>query len=133
MKENGIMAHILIVDDEAEIRLLLRMLLESAGHSVFEARDGRAALDILETKPFDLITLDLHMPRMKGFEFLSILQNQAFQPLVLIISVHSDQIPPALENEVHGRLNKPFHRQELITMVNSLVSLPLELPLSQPA
>ena len=125
------MAHILIVDDEATIRILLRTLLEAAGHSVFEAQNGRAALDILETfpKPFDIMTLDIYMPKMNGFEFLSILQKQPSHPLVLIISAHSDEIPHAIEHEVSGRLMKPFGRQALITMVNSLVSLPLELPL----
>ena len=126
------MAHILIIDDEAAIRFLLRTQLESAGHSVFEAQNGRAALDILETfpKPFDIMTLDIYMPHMNGFEFLSILRNQQIHPLVLMISAHIDEIPQAIEHEVSGRLMKPFRQQELIDMVDSLVSLPLELPLS---
>jgi CheY-like chemotaxis protein len=127
------MAHILIVDDEAPIRFLLRTLLESAGHGVFEAQSGRAALDILEIfpEPFDMITLDIYMPRMNGFEFLSILQNEPFHPCVLVISAHSDEIPQALAHRVNGRLTKPFRRQELITTVNSLVNLPSEMPSSQ--
>lgn len=126
------MAHILIVDDEAAIRSLLRTQLELAGHDVFEAQNGRAALDIFETFPesFDIITLDIHMPKMNGFEFLSILQNQPFHPLVLMISAHSDQIPQAVVHLVGGRLTKPFEMRALIAMVNNLVSLPLESPLS---
>jgi DNA-binding response OmpR family regulator len=69
------------------------------------------------------------MPKMNGFEFLSILQNQPFHPLVLILSAHSDQIPQAVAHLVAGRLMKPFSRQALIALVNSLVSVPLELPL----
>lgn len=128
------MAHILIVDDEEQIRFLLRTQLELAGHSVFEAQSGRVALDILETfpKPFDIITLDIYMPYMNGFEFLTMLLNQPIHPVVLIISAHSDQIPPILEHKVRGRLMKPFRRQALITMVNSLVSLPFEVPSSHP-
>jgi CheY-like chemotaxis protein len=126
------MAHILIVDDEPTIRVLIRTMLESAGHSIFEARNGRVALDILETfpKPFDIMTLDIHMPKMNGFEFLAILKNQPFHPLVLILSAHSDQIPQAVAHQVSGRLTKPFDRQALITMVNRLVNLPIKLPLS---
>jgi CheY-like chemotaxis protein len=128
------MAHILIIDDEADMRLLIRMMLESAEHTVFESEDGRVALDILETfpKPFDMITLDIYMPRMNGFEFLSILQSQPFHPLVLIISAHSDEIPQALAYKVSGRLMKPFRHQELIHKVNDLVSLPIGLPSSWP-
>ena len=124
------MAHILVVDDEAQIRFLLRTQFELAGHGVFEAQNGRTALDILETfpEPFDMITLDIYMPHMNGFEFLSILQNQPVHPLVLIISAHSDQIPPALEHRVSGRLTKPFGMKELINKANDLVNLPVGLP-----
>jgi CheY-like chemotaxis protein len=118
------MAHILIVDDEATIRFLLRTMLEAAGHGVFEAQSGRAALDIIETfpKPFDMITLDIYMPRMNGFEFLSTLQIKPFHPRVLVVSAHSDEIPQALAHQVSGRLMKPFRQQELIATVNRLVN-----------
>ena len=71
------MAHILIVDDEATIRYLIRTQLEFAGHSVFEAQYIRAALDILETfpKPFDIMTLNIYMPHMNGFELLALLRK----------------------------------------------------------
>ncbi len=117
------MAQILIVEDEAPIRLLVRMMLESAGHSVCEACDGGAALDILETFPrsIDMIILDLLMPKTNGFEFLSKLQNQSFRLPVIILSAHLDRIPQALESMVMGRLLKPFKRQELKDMVNGLL------------
>lgn len=117
------MAHILIVDDEAAIRFLVRTVLESASHSVFEAQDGGTALNMLETypKPFDMIILDLRMPKMHGFEFLSILQNRPIPVPVIILSAHSEQVPQALESVVSSRFLKPFRRQELNDTVNRLL------------
>jgi CheY-like chemotaxis protein len=70
------------------------------------------------------------MPKMNGFEFLAILKNQPFHPLVLILSAHSDAIPQTVAHMVSGRLMKPFSRQTLVAMVNSLVSPSIKLPLS---
>jgi CheY-like chemotaxis protein len=117
------MAHILVVDDESHIRFLIRKVLESAGHSIFEAESGRIALDILEThpNPFDLIVLDIRMPHMNGFEFLSILRGQSSRIPVMILSAHGDRVPLALEYEISGDLYKPFGRQKLIDMVNKML------------
>lgn len=117
------MAHILIVEDEAPIRLLVRIMLKSAGHSVYEAWDGGAALDILETypEPFDMILLDLLMPKTNGFEFLSKLQTQPYRPPVVILSAHLDRVPQAFKSMVRGHLLKPFRSQELKDIVNSLL------------
>jgi CheY-like chemotaxis protein len=117
------MAHILIVEDEEAVQILIRIILEAANHTVFEARDGGDALDLLETHAysFDMICLDVLMPKMDGFEFLSKLQNQPFCPPVIILSASSNPLPLAAENLVSGRLRKPFGRHELLdTVINVL-------------
>ena len=116
------MAHILVVDDEPHIRFLFRKVLESVGHSVFEAVNGQEALGILAThpSPFDLIVLDVRMPHMDGFALLPILRRQpvsAHIP-VIIATAHGDKIPQPLEHEINGHLTKPFTRQKLINIVN---------------
>lgn len=123
------MALILIVDDEETIRLLIRMMLESVGHSVFEAQDGGVALDILETypDPFDVIVLDLLMPRMDGVEFLSAMHNRVFYPHIIVLTTHEAQIPKALAHRVSGRLVKPFSKQALIDLVNSVPTVLINL------
>ena len=57
---------ILIVDDETDIRLVIRTLLSTAGYEVEDAQDGEAALQKLSSKHFDLMVLDIMMPRMDG-------------------------------------------------------------------
>lgn len=61
---------ILVVDDSADIRRLLNIHLQLLGHTVTEARDGRHALDLIHRQPFDLILLDIMMPRATGFVVL---------------------------------------------------------------
>lgn len=116
------MRHIVIVEDEPTIQLLVCTMLESDGHSVYQAWDGGAALDMLKIYRFDMIVLDIHMPKMDGFEFLSLMQSQPFCPPVIILSAHSDTIPQALESMISGRLLKPFTRRELNNLVNSVLS-----------
>lgn len=118
------MAHILIVDDEAHIRFLIHKVLESAGHSLFEAASGPEALDILDTHPypFDVIVLDVRMPRMDGFEFLRRLRQQIPHMPVLLVTAHKETIPPEFQDERH--LSKPFGTQKLIDMVNNLLAAP---------
>jgi two-component system nitrate/nitrite response regulator NarL len=76
---------VLVVDDEPDVRLLLRLQLERAGHEVSgEACDGQEALDLCAADPPDVVVLDLLMPRMNGFE--AIPRLQAAHPSVRIVA-----------------------------------------------
>ncbi|MBF6590856.1 MAG: response regulator [Ktedonobacterales bacterium] len=71
------MAHVLIVDDDNEIRMTLRMLLEDAGHIVEEAASGQACLQLLRTTPSRMVVLlDLIMPVMNGLHVLEAIQAE---------------------------------------------------------
>lgn len=65
------MATVLIVDDEADLRFVLRFALEDAGHAVVEASNGRAALEQIADAPPDVIVTDLMMPVMTGSELIA--------------------------------------------------------------
>jgi len=116
------MAQILVVDDEFPVRFLIRKVLESAGHSIFEVASGQETLDLLRSHPtpFDLIVLDVRMPHMDGFELLAILRRQPVSAHIPIIiaSAHTDMLPQIFEHEINGYLPKPFTRQKLIDIVN---------------
>jgi CheY-like chemotaxis protein len=64
------MATILIVDDEPDIRFLIRLIFETAGHKVTEARHGAADLKSVKAEPPDLVVTDVMMPTMDGLEFI---------------------------------------------------------------
>jgi CheY-like chemotaxis protein len=68
-------AKILVVDDDINNRLLLRLVLEHAGHAITEASDGGEALATAHESIPDLIIMDLHMPGMDGVEFLDALRE----------------------------------------------------------
>ena len=61
-------AHILIVDDNPEIREIIQILLSGEGFLTEEAKDGKTALDLLQTTCFDLIILDIMMPGLNGYQ-----------------------------------------------------------------
>ena len=80
------MARILIVDDELQIRLLLRQLLEKEGHEIEEASNGRMALNLFRERPFDLVILDLIMPEKEGVETIIELKGEFKDAKILAIS-----------------------------------------------
>lgn len=81
-------ACILIVDDEPNVRLVLRTTLETVGYHVSEAGDGQAALAALRIRGADLVLLDLRMPGLDGMEVLRRLRDEGDDVPVVIVSAH---------------------------------------------
>jgi CheY-like chemotaxis protein len=109
---------VLVVDDDAGIRKLLCTVLSGRGLSVDEADDGQAALDLIETRQYGVIVLDLVMPVLDGFTVVETLKHLTPRPVVLVISgaEHDvvEQLDPAT---VHGIVRKPFDPEELANVV----------------
>ena len=80
------MATILVIDDQAPIRALLRVALEDAGHEVLEASNGRLGLELYREKPADLIITDVVMPEMNGLELMLELTRSFLNVKVIAIS-----------------------------------------------
>ena len=113
------MAHILIVDDQQHVRFLVRRVLETDQHSVAEASDGIQALRLLdELTPVDLILLDLLMPNLDGFEFLSLLRLRSAPPPVIVVTALWNPESDLLNYPICGYLAKPFSRQKLLSVVH---------------
>jgi CheY-like chemotaxis protein len=93
-------AHILVVDDDEDARLLLRTVLEESGFRISEAEDGPGALELLEgADVFDLVTLDLDMPEMPGLEVLQTIRSwikTASLPVVVATAAHDPEAEIAL-------------------------------------
>lgn len=117
-------AHILIVDDEPNVRLAFRTALETAGYAVDEAEDGPAALDHLERFPISLVLLDLKMPVLDGMEVLRRLRETGNDVPVVIITAHG-RIPDAVAAIKLGAidfLSKPLTPIELRKVVREVLA-----------
>lgn len=79
------MPRVLVVDDEPDLRFVLRRLLESAGYEVDEAMDGMSALDRFREEGADLVITDGDMPRMDGAELISTLREEGGGQLPIIL------------------------------------------------
>src|SRR5258708_10378821 len=78
-------ARILVVDDERSMREMLAILLKREGHEVSVAENGRAAIDLLNQRPFDLVVSDARMPDLDGLEVLR--HARSINPSVIAIMV----------------------------------------------
>ena len=108
-------AHILIVDDEPNVRLVFRTTLESSGYKTSSAEDGETALMWLENTHFDLVLLDLQMPVMDGMEVLEGLREAGKDVPVVIVTAHGS-VPNAVQAMKLGAidfLSKPLSPDRL--------------------
>ncbi|MDQ7065289.1 MAG: response regulator [candidate division KSB1 bacterium] len=110
---------ILTVDDSGLVRLMLKNILEEQGHSVYEAPNGKEALDMLAKHDhFDLIFLDWEMPVMNGYHFLTRVRSENQAPNTKIIMVTSlnkmSNVLQALKAGADEYIMKPF-TAEMIT------------------
>jgi len=119
---------VLVVEDNAETREMMRRTLEKEGWAVTEAENGRVGLAQVAENPPALILLDLMMPEMDGFEFVSELrQNENWRSIPVVVVTAKD-----LTQEDRGRLNSSvtrvlqkgsYSRDELLAQVYNLVSV----------
>ncbi|MBO0797123.1 MAG: response regulator [Ktedonobacteraceae bacterium] len=118
---------ILLVDDDCCVRMLLQDFLQDEAYEVDTAIDGLDALEKLNQRCYcyDLILLDLTMPRMSGLQLLEELQERAFTllPLVIALSGDRDALRQASNMGIGGALTKPFDLEMLLARLDSLCSV----------
>ena len=109
------MASLLVVDDEPRIRTVLNRSLSAQGHTVYEAADGQAALDQIDSREMDLVLLDLAMPRRGGLEVLSVLKDRDSSPPVIVLTAVTEISAriQALDRGAVDVVAKPFSAMEL--------------------
>jgi CheY-like chemotaxis protein len=124
------MARILVVDDDATTRLMLRGILKEAGHAVATAADGAAALRAVKKEKFDLVFLDIWMPKMSGLDLLGRLHHRKHIPKIVVMTSDksSDTLLDALRGRVYQFLRKPLDANSLLTTVESALSTSPEVP-----
>ena len=113
---------VLVVDDDADIRLLLRELLERAGYLVEEAENGKIALRNLFSNAPALVILDVSMPEMDGYQTLERIRDLSDVP-VLMLTARTQELEKVrgLTAGADDYVAKPFGRQELLARVQALL------------
>jgi len=114
--------HILVVDDDAKIRLLLRRCFEGEGYRVSEAARGGEVLPVLERGVFDLVTLDLTLPDLDGFAVARQVRERSRIPIIMVTG-KGDMIDRVvgLELGADDYIAKPFHLREVLARVRAVL------------
>lgn len=126
LSEDEAVKRILVVDDEASIRDMLRAVLTHQGYEVTTATDGADALVKLTEGCPDVILLDLMMPRLDGWKFLEVLRPHCTAlgyavPRVIVVSAHLRMNPQELlALGASALVTKPFNLSELSTLLRHL-------------
>jgi CheY-like chemotaxis protein len=112
---------VLVVDDSATVRKIVRAVLEEAGYEVSDAPDGQQALEIIQRHPFDLCLVDFVMPRLNGYQFAQAVRSIAHLrtlPIVLM-SAKADQIGERFMRQTAAidAITKPFPPDAILAVV----------------
>ncbi|MEK4427268.1 response regulator transcription factor [Solibacillus sp. FSL K6-1523] len=114
------MLKILIVDDDKEIRNLIAVYLENEGMETEKAEDAMEALKMLEKSAFDLIILDIMMPKMDGIQACMKIREERSMPIIMLSAKSEDMDKiQGLAAGADDYLSKPFNPLELIARVKS--------------
>jgi DNA-binding response OmpR family regulator len=113
-------ARILLVDDEQSIQTLLSYPLRRDGYEVVQATDGREALDRFDEQPFDLVVLDVMLPRIDGLEVCRRLRSRSSVPIIML-TARSEEIDKVvgLELGADDYITKPFSLREFSSRVKA--------------
>lgn len=116
-------AKVLLVDDEAKIREILKLVLEKEGYQVHTSKNGSEALSALENEYFDVMITDLKMPKMDGLELMREIKQKGIKVNVVFITAYAD-IKDAVEAIKLGAfdyLEKNFKMEELLSVIKEAV------------
>lgn len=115
------MNHLLLADDDPNIRALVRYVMTREGYRVHEAQDGSEAVKVMERSPIDIAIIDVMMPHMDGFELCEHIRQQYDIPIILLTA--KDQLSDKEQGYLRGTddyVTKPFEPEELLFRVKAL-------------
>jgi CheY-like chemotaxis protein len=115
---------LLVVDDDADMRLTLKLALELAGYTVEVAANGREAVELQRRHPADVLITDIFMPDADGFEAIDAFRREFPRTKIVVVSGGAqfskrDYLPDAELIGAHATLQKPFDVETLIKTLQS--------------
>ncbi|MBQ2798017.1 MAG: response regulator transcription factor [Ruminiclostridium sp.] len=116
------MYNILVADDEQKIREVIKEYAEFEGHTVYEAVDGMQAVEMVKTKDFDIIIMDVMMPRLDGFSACKEIRKIKNTP-ILMLSARTEEYDKlfGFEMGVDDYVVKPFSPKEVMARINAII------------
>jgi two-component system KDP operon response regulator KdpE len=114
--------HILVVDDEPQIRRVMRMTLVAQGYEVSDARCGDDALELLRSDKYDLVLLDVNMPGISGMQTCREIRAGSDLPIIILTVRNSERDKiEALDAGADGYVAKPFSMSELMARIRAVL------------
>ncbi|KAA3613212.1 MAG: sigma-54-dependent Fis family transcriptional regulator [Calditrichaeota bacterium] len=112
--------HILVVDDEEDVRDTLHNVLKSMNYVPYVASGGAEALEVIKNNKIDVVLSDLYMPEMDGIELLKRVRNDDKKVIFLMITAHPtiETAVEAIKKGAYDYLTKPFHIEEVRMKIN---------------
>jgi len=117
---------ILIVDDNADARFMLKTVLEAQGFVIACAEDGQAALNMIRANQPDLIISDIQMPNLNGIELIKILRSRIETkdtPVLVTSAQHSGVLADAMKAGGTAAATKPVQLESLIKLITQLLTI----------
>lgn len=117
------MFNILVVDDDKNIRFVMKEVLESSGYTVFTANNGEQAFTVMEREKIDLAVVDIMMPKMDGYEFTKALRQTNQELPVLMVSAKqlSDDRKLGFSAGIDDYMTKPIDTDEFLLHIKALL------------
>lgn len=118
------MQKILVVEDDLDIQELLKNFLQEAGYSIVLANDGAEALSIFSNVQFDLILLDIMLPKIDGFVVCELIRKQSQVPIIMLTALNGEEEQiRGLDLQVDDYITKPFSMPVLIRKIAAVLRI----------
>lgn len=116
------MQHILIVEDDLDIQELLKNFLQEVGYAVTLASDGIEAISLFASTHFDLILLDIMLPKIDGFTVCELIRKQSSVPIIMLTALNGeDEQIRGLDLQVDDYITKPFSMPILVRKIGAVL------------
>ncbi len=116
------MQKILVVEDDFDIRELLQNFLQEAGYEVAVANDGAQAISIFSEKQFDLILLDVMLPKIDGFSVCELIRRKSQIPIIMLTALNGEKEQiRGLDLQVDDYITKPFSMPVLVRKIAAVL------------